>query len=61
MRKGRVKFVVKKNVRSYIVDTIRAFGVGVFGVYLENGKQSMLQPIHFWKDLFETFPKMYGL
>ena len=30
-------------------------------VYLENGKQSMRQPIHFWKDLFEIFPKMYGL
>src|SRR5277367_5309775 len=28
-------------------------------VYLENGKQSMLQPIHFWKDLEKIFPKMY--
>ena len=29
----------------------------VFGVYLENGKQSMLQPIHFLKDLYEIIPK----
>src|SRR5277367_2408541 len=35
--------------------------VAVFGVYLENGKQSMLQPIHCRKDLFESFPEMYGL
>jgi hypothetical protein len=35
--------------------------VAVFGVYLENGKQSMLQPIHFRKDLFENFPEMYML
>src|SRR5277367_5927824 len=35
--------------------------IAVFGVYLENGKQSMLQPIHCRKDLFETFPEMYGL
>src|SRR5277367_5613199 len=33
----------------------------VFGVYLEIGKQSMLQPIYFWKDLFEIYPKRYGL
>ena len=39
-----------------------AFNVGdVFGVYLENGKQSMLQPIHFRKDLEKIFSKMYGL
>jgi len=37
------------------------FGVGVFGVYLEIGQQSMLQPIHFWEDLFEIYPKMYVL
>src|SRR5277367_3557085 len=32
-------------------------------VYLfrDNSKQSMLQPIHFRKDLLEIFPKMYGL
>src|SRR5277367_5582515 len=35
--------------------------VPFFCVYLENGKQSILQPIHFWKDLFEIYPKMYGL
>src|SRR5277367_92832 len=38
-----------------------AFGVGVFGDYLEVGKQSMLQPIHFRKDLKKIFPEMYGL
>ena len=34
-----------------------AFGVGVFSDYLENGKQSMLQPIHFRKDLSRDLSK----
>ena len=42
-------------------DKSRAFDVGVFGDYLENGKQAMLQPIHFWKDLEKIFPETYGL
>src|SRR5277367_4809072 len=44
------QFVVGQN----IVATIRVEPsvLMFFYDYLENGKQLMLQPIHFWKDLF---------
>src|SRR5277367_4222805 len=50
-------------ITSSIVVTIRVEpSVEVFLVFIfEIGQQSMLQPIHFFKYLFEIFPEMYGV
>ena len=53
---------VPKNYSRHDKSWVFGVGVfGVFGVYLEIGWQSMLQPIHFRKDLEKSFPEMYGL